>query len=211
MISYLKNNSFFLSKSFQSLIFSRSFAQYSVHIRALIFSWLAFEITQKDIWVGIVLGAGSSPIFITSFLGSFLSEKYNINKLLFISYLLFFLALILMIFIDYDNIYILLILSVTFGAIPGIWQTVFQTILVNTNTKKDLSKINSYYYLLIFFGEMMNPIIFAYLITSFSINYVIVFASIYLVFSIILVNFHPKDLQEKRKNNYIFVDTFVIC
>ena len=126
MISYLKNNSFFLSKSFQSLIFSRSFAQYSVHIRALIFSWLAFEITQKDIWVGIVLGAGSSPIFITSFLGSFLSEKYNINKLLFISYLLFFLALILMIFIDYDNIYILLILSVTFGAIPGIWQTVFQ-------------------------------------------------------------------------------------
>ncbi len=208
MISYLKNNSFFLSKSFQSLIFSRSFAQYSVHIRALIFSWLAFEITQKDIWVGIVLGAGSSPIFITSFLGSFLSEKYNINKILFISYLLFFLALIFMIFIDYDNIYILLILSVTFGAIPGIWQTVFQTILVNTNTKKNLSKINSYYYLIIFFGEMMNPIIFAYLITSFSINYVIVFASIYLVFSIILVNFHPKDLQEKRKNNYINYDSY---
>ncbi len=201
LINYFKSNSFFVSKSFQSLIFSKAFAQYSLHIRVLIFSWLAYEITQKDIWVGIVLGAGSSPIFITSFLGSFLSEKYNINKLLFTSYLLFFLTLVLMLFVDYDNIYILLILSITFGAIPGIWQTVFQTILVNTNSKKDLSKINSYYYLIIFFGEMMNPIIFAYLIASFSIRYVIIFASIYLIFSMFLVLFHPKDLQEKRKKN----------
>ena len=202
LINYFKSNSFFVSKSFQSLIFSKAFAQYSLHIRVLIFSWLAYEITQKDIWVGIVLGAGSSPIFITSFLGSFLSEKYNINKLLFTSYLLFFLTLVLMLFVDYDNIYILLILSITFGAIPGIWQTVFQTILVNTNSKKDLSKINSYYYLIIFFGEMMNPIIFAYLIASFSIRYVIIFASIYLIFSMFLVLFHPKDLQEKRKKKF---------
>lgn len=53
---------------------------------------------------------------------------------------------------------------------------------------------------------MINPIIVGYLLSDISIIYVIVFACVFLVFSIFLVAFHPADLQEKRKkdlNKYV--------
>ena len=194
------------NKNLNALIFSKSFFQWSFHIRIILFTWLAYEITQKDLWVGIVVGVGSSPIFIATFFGSYISEKYNINKILFISYISVIILLFLFLFVDYDDIYLLMFLSIIFGIIPGIAHTSFSTILVNTNKKEKLSKINSYYYLIIFFGEMINPIIVGYLLSDMSINYVIVFACIFLVFSVLLIAFHPEDLQEKRKkdlNKYV--------
>ncbi|NCG34432.1 MAG: MFS transporter [Dehalococcoidales bacterium] len=199
MINFFKHNSFFLSKNFQALTFSNSIFLYSAHLRVLLFSWLAYEITQKDIWVGIVLGVGGSQIFISSYLGSYLSEKYNINKILFYSYLSFLIILVLFIFINYEDIYVLLFFSILFGAIPGLLQPAFQTLLINTNDKSNFSKINSYRYLIIFFGEMVNPIIFAFLISRFDIDYVIFFAALLLFFSLILLLFHPADSQVKRK------------
>jgi MFS family permease len=189
------------NKNLNSLIFSKSFFQFSTHIRILLFTWLAYELTQKDLWVGIVVGVGTSPIFFSTFLGSYLSEKYNINKILFISYISCFIILLLFLFVDYNDIYILMFLSVVFGIIPGITNTAFSTILVNSNKKEKLSKINSYYYLIIFFGEMINPIIVGYLLALLSISYVIVFACVFLVLSLFLVAFHPEDLQEKRKKD----------
>jgi len=189
------------NKNLNSLIFSKSFFQFSAHIRILLFTWLAYELTQKDLWVGIVVGVGTSPIFFSTFLGSYLSEKYNINKILFISYISCFIILLLFLFVDYNDIYILMFLSVVFGIIPGITNTAFSTILVNSNKKEKLSKINSYYYLIIFFGEMINPIIVGYLLALLSISYVIVFACVFLVLSLFLVAFHPEDLQEKRKKD----------
>ena len=194
------------NKTLNALIFSKSFFQFSFHIRIILFTWLAYEITQKDLWVGIIIGVGSSPIFITTFFGSYISEKYNINKILFISYISALILLLLLLFVDYDDIYILMFLSIIFGIIPGIATTGFSTLLVNTNKKEKLSKINSYYYLIIFFGEMINPIIVGYLLSDMSINYVIVFAFVFLVFSVFLIAFHPADLQEKRKkdiNKYV--------
>ena len=194
------------NKTLNALIFSKSFFQFSFHIRIILFTWLAYEITQKDLWVGITIGVGSSPIFITTFFGSYISEKYNINKILFISYIFALILLLLILFVDYDDIYILMFLSIIFGIIPGIATTGFSTLLVNTNKKEKLSKINSYYYLIIFFGEMINPIIVGYLLSDISIIYVIVFACVFLVFSLFLVAFHPADLQEKRKkdlNKYV--------
>ncbi len=189
------------NKNLNSLIFSKSFFQFSAHIRILLFTWLAYELTQKDLWVGIVVGVGTSPIFFSTFLGSYLSEKYNINKILFISYISCFIIFLLFLFVDYNDIYILMFLSVVFGIIPGITNTAFSTILVNSNKKEKLSKINSYYYLIIFFGEMINPIIVGYLLALLSISYVIVFACVFLVLSLFLVAFHPEDLQEKRKKD----------
>ena len=194
------------NKNLNALLFSKSFFQWSFHIRIILFTWLAYEITQKDLWVGIVVGVGSSPIFIATFFGSYISEKYNINKILFISYISVIILLLLFLFVDYDDIYLLMFLSIIFGIIPGIAHTSFSTILVNTNKKEKLSKINSYYYLIIFFGEMINPIIVGYLLSDMSINYVIVFAFVFLVFSVFLIAFHPADLQEKRKkeiNKYV--------
>ena len=194
------------NKNLNALIFSKSFFQFSFHIRIILFTWLAYEITQKDLWVGITIGVGSSPIFIATFFGSYISEKYNINKILFISYISVIILLLLFLFVDYDDIYLLMFLSIIFGIIPGIATTGFSTILVNTNKKEKLSKINSYYYLIIFFGEMINPIIVGYLLSDMSINYVIVFAFVFLVFSVFLIAFHPADLQEKRKkdiNKYV--------
>lgn len=199
MIHFFKHNSFFLSKKFHALIFSKSIFGYSLHIRVLLFSWLAYEITQKDIWVGIVLGIGGSQIIFSSLIGSYLSEKYNINKIFFISYLSFLIVLFSLIFIDYEDIYVLLFLSVILGMIPGLSAPAFQTLLINTNDKSNFSKINSYQYLVIFFGEMINPIIFALLISRLNIDFVIFFASALLILSLILVYFHPKDSQEKRK------------
>jgi hypothetical protein len=74
------------NKNLNALLFSKSFFQWSFHIRIILFTWLAYEITQKDLWVGIVVGVGSSPIFIATFFGSYISEKYNINKILFMLY-----------------------------------------------------------------------------------------------------------------------------
>ena len=127
------------NKTLNALIFSKSFFQFSFHIRIILFTWLAYEITQKDLWVGIIIGVGSSPIFITTFFGSYISEKYNINKILFISYIFALILLLLILFVDYDDIYILMFLSIIFGIIPGIATTGFSTLLVNTNKKEKTS------------------------------------------------------------------------
>ena len=73
-------NSLFRNKNLNALVLSKNLVQYALQMRVLFFSWLAYEITQKDLWVGIVLGVGSTPILLSSFLGSYLSEKFNIKK-----------------------------------------------------------------------------------------------------------------------------------
>ena len=78
-------NSLFRNKNLNALVVSKNLVQYALQMRVLFFSWLAYEITQKDLWVGIVLGVGSTPILFSSFLGSYLSEKFNIKKIMIIT------------------------------------------------------------------------------------------------------------------------------
>ena len=136
-------NSLFRNKNLNALVLSKNLVQYALQMRVLFFSWLAYEITQKDLWVGIVLGVGSTPILFSSFLGSYLSEKFNIKKIMIYSNLLIFLLFCLFFFIDYENIYNLLILSLLFGIIMGVPSPPFWTIVINTFGKNNLSKINS--------------------------------------------------------------------
>ena len=51
-------NSLFRNKNLNALVLSKNLVQYALQMRVLFFSWLAYEITQKDLWVGIVLGVG---------------------------------------------------------------------------------------------------------------------------------------------------------
>ena len=143
-------NSLFRNKNLNALVLSKNLVQYALQMRVLFFSWLAYEITQKDLWVGIVLGVGSTPILLSSFLGSYLSEKFNIKKIMIYSNLLIFLLFSLFFFIDYENIYNLLILSLLFGIIMGVPSPPFWTIVINTFGKNNLSKINSYFYSTLF-------------------------------------------------------------
>ena len=91
-------NSLFRNKNLNALVLSKNLVQYALQMRVLFFSWLAYEITQKDLWVGIVLGVGSTPILLSSFLGSYLSEKFNIKKIMIYSNLLIFLLFVLFFF-----------------------------------------------------------------------------------------------------------------
>ena len=75
-------NSLFSDKKLNALVLSKNLVQYALQMRVLFFSWLAYEITQKDLWVGIILGVGSTPILLSSFLGAYLSERYNIKKIM---------------------------------------------------------------------------------------------------------------------------------
>jgi len=143
-------NSLFKNKNLNALVFSKNLVQYALHMRVLFFSWLAYEITQKDLWVGIVLGVGSTPILLSSFLGAYLSERYNINKIQFYSYLIILFLFGLFFLIDYKNIYNLLILSFLFGMIMGIPGPPFWTIVINTFGKNNLDKINSFFYTFLF-------------------------------------------------------------
>ena len=170
-------------------------------MRVLFFSWLAYEITQKDLWVGIVLGVGSTPILLSSYLGSYFSERYNINKIMFYSYLVILLMFGLFFIIDYENIYNLLILSFLFGIIMGVPSPPFWTIVINTFGKNNLSWINSYFYSFQFFGEMIIPLIFAFLIANFSSNYFISFACCIIIIAIFLIYYFPKDSQIKNQNH----------
>jgi len=201
-------NSFFKNKNLNALVFSKNLLNSALHMRVLFFSWLAYEITQKDLWVGIVLGVGSTPIILSSFLGSFLSERYNINKILFYSYLFLLFLFGLFFFIDYKNIYNLLFLSFLFGMIMGIPGPPFWTIVINTFGKKDLSRINSFYYTVQFFGEMVIPLVFAFFISNFSSNYITSFACFLLVIGIFLINFFPEDKQVKNQKDLKIYDSF---
>ena len=69
------------------------------------------------------------------------------------SNLLIFLLFCLFFFIDYENIYNLLILSLLFGIIMGVPSPPFWTIVINTFGKNNLSKINSYFYSFQFLGR----------------------------------------------------------
>ena len=88
-------NSLFRNKNLNALVLSKNLVQYALQMRVLFFSWLAYEITQKDLWVGIVLGVGSTPILFSSFLGSYLSIPkisltFSSNLLILIFMSLFF-------------------------------------------------------------------------------------------------------------------------
>jgi len=45
-------NSLFKNKNLNALVLSKNLVQYALQMRVLFFSWLAYEITQKDLWVG---------------------------------------------------------------------------------------------------------------------------------------------------------------
>ena len=197
-----------LNKNLTSLIFSKNLVQYTLHIRVLLFSWLAYEITKEDLWVGIIMGVGSSPVILTSLLGSYLSERFNINKILLLSYLFIFFLFTLFFIIDYKNIYNLFFLSILFGFISGVPTAPFWTLLINVFGKNNLSKINSYYHMLMFFGEMAMPFIFGFLVSSFNISFVIVFACFLLILGIVLIIFYPADNQIKLKQESKNFDSY---
>ena len=201
-------NSLFRNKNLNALVLSKNLVQYALQMRVLFFSWLAYEITQKDLWVGIVLGVGSTPILLSSFLGSYLSEKFNIKKIMIYSNLLIFLLFSLFFFIDYENIYNLLILSLLFGIIMGVPSPPFWTIVINTFGKNNLSKINSYFYSFLFFGEMIIPLVFAFIISNFSSNYLISFACFIILIATFLIYYFPEDKQIKNQKDKNIYDSF---
>jgi len=201
-------NSLFKNKNLNALVFSKNLVQYALHMRVLFFSWLAYEITQKDLWVGIVLGVGSTPILLSSFLGAYLSERYNINKIQFYSYLIILFLFGLFFLIDYKNIYNLLILSFLFGMIMGIPGPPFWTIVINTFGKNNLDKINSFFYTFLFFGEMVIPLIFAFFISNLSSNYFISFACFLIIIATLLINYFPEDNQIKNQKDIKIYDSF---
>ena len=201
-------NSLLKNKNLNALVLSKNLVQYALQMRVLFFSWLAYEITQKDLWVGIVLGVGSTPILLSSFLGSYLSERYNINKIMFYSYIVILLMFGLFFIIDYENIYNLLILSFLFGIIMGVPSPPFWTIVINTFGKNNLSWINSYFYSFQFFGEMIIPLIFAFLIANFSSNYFISFACCIIIIATFLIYYFPKDSQIKNHKDKNIYDSF---
>ncbi|MBA47123.1 MAG: hypothetical protein CL893_03440 [Dehalococcoidia bacterium] len=201
-------NSLLKNKNLNALVLSKNLVQYALQMRVLFFSWLAYEITQKDLWVGIVLGVGSTPILLSSYLGSYFSERYNINKIMFYSYLVILLMFGLFFIIDYENIYNLLILSFLFGIIMGVPSPPFWTIVINTFGKNNLSWINSYFYSFQFFGEMIIPLIFAFLIANFSSNYFISFACCIIIIATFLIYYFPKDSQIKNHKDKNIYDSF---
>ena len=201
-------NSLFKNKNLNALVLSKNLVQYALQMRVLFFSWLAYEITQKDLWVGIVLGVGSTPILLSSYLGSYFSERYNINKIMFYSYLVILLMFGLFFIIDYENIYNLLILSFLFGIIMGVPSPPFWTIVINTFGKNNLSWINSYFYSFQFFGEMIIPLIFAFFIANFSSNYFISFACCIIIIATFLIYYFPKDSQIKNHKDKNIYDSF---
>jgi len=201
-------NSLFKNKNLNALVLSKNLVQYALQMRVLFFSWLAYEITQKDLWVGIVLGVGSTPILLSSFLGSYLSERYNINKIMFYSYIVILLMFGLFFIIDYKNIYNLLILSFLFGIIMGVPSPPFWTIVINTFGKNNLSWINSYFYSFQFFGEMIIPLIFAFFIANFSSNHFISFACFIIIIAIFLINYFPEDKQLKNQKDKNIYDSY---
>jgi len=201
-------NSLFQNKNLHALVLSKNLVQYALQMRVLFFSWLAYEITQKDLWVGIVLGVGSTPILLSSLLGAYLSERYNIKKIMFYSYIIILLMFGLLFIIDSENIYNLLILSFLFGIIMGVPSPPFWTIVINTFGKNNLSWINSYFYSFQFFGEMIIPLVFAFLIANFSSNYFISFACFIIIIAIFLINYFPEDKQLKNQKDKTIYDSF---
>ncbi|MDC0253049.1 MFS transporter [Chloroflexi bacterium] len=200
--------SLFKNKNLNALVLSKNLVQYALQMRVLFFSWLAYEITQKDLWVGIILGVGSTPILLSSFLGGYLSERYNIKKILFYSNLIILFLFSLFFLIDFKNIYNLLILSFLFGIIMGVPGPPFWTIVINTFGKNNLSKINSFFYTFQFFGEMVIPLIFAFFIASLGSNYIISFACFIIIISTFLIYYFPEDKQVKNQKDKNIYDSF---
>ena len=106
---------------------------------------------------------------------------------------------------NYENIYNLLILSLLFGIIMGVPSPPFWTIVINTFGKNNLSKINSYFYSFQFFGEMIIPLIFAFIISNFSSNYFISFACFIILIATFLIYYFPEDKQLKNQKD-IFLE-----
>ena len=81
----------------------------------------------------------------------------------------------------------------------GVPSPPFWTIVINTFGKNNLSKINSYFYSFQFFGEMIIPLIFAFIISNFSSNHFISFACFIILIATFLIYYFPEDKQLKNQ------------
>ena len=147
-------------RNFRNLWLANSFADVGSHIRAFGIAWVALELSDSQLWVGLALGATALPIIVLSLLSGALVDRISKRQIIMFSQVILTGLLFLIVFLavtDRLQVWHLPIITLGVGAVFAFLQPAREVFVIESIKKDQILTANSLGALSNNAGEMLAP------------------------------------------------------
>lgn len=156
--------------SFRSLLFSQGMFDLAVFMRIAAQSWVVFDLTGSEIWVGMAAGARAVPVLLVGLLGGVIADRFN--KRIIISSALFWMSSLVMIAALITSTetaeawhYVAIAAGIGIGA--AVHGPSFFALVTELVPRSQLSKANGLVMFVSTSGEIIGPALVGFIIASY--------------------------------------------
>lgn len=160
----------FSNKNFAIYISANSVSLIGFWMQRLAISWLTWELTESEFWVGAVAFAELLPLLIISPVAGVLADRFNRKKLIILtqsSMMLQSFAIFLLIVFDLINIELLFLLALLDGILHAAHQPIRLAIIPNLVDRKDIVSASSFTAVMFNVARLLGPALAGIVISLF--------------------------------------------
>ena len=177
-------------RNFRNLWLANSFADVGNHIRVFGVAWVALELSDSQLWVGLALGATALPIVVLSLLSGALVDRISRRQIIMFSQVILTGLLFLIVFLaitDHLQVWHLPIITLGVGAVFAFLQPAREVLVIESIKKNQILTANSLTALSNNTGEMLAPALAGIVIAQYGTEYPFALAGIVYIVATALI------------------------
>lgn len=196
--------------NFQKFLIGTTFSTLGFWVKKVALGWLAWELTQSPFWIGIISLCMFVPIILTTPLFGVLIDRFDLRKTMATTLLLMMggtAMLMLSIWLDIINIYLLAVLSLYIGFTQSAFLPIRLAIIPNVVTKPELPRAVASIATVFNLSQLIGPAIGGILISKTDTSAAFLFATLGLLPQVVIVSFfldiRPRQVDPAENFNFL--------
>jgi MFS family permease len=154
---------------FRALVISQAMFDLGIFMRGAAASWVVFELTQSQLWIGLVAGVRAIPIFALALLGGVISDRFGRRNLMIVAGGLIAAAsaaTAILISTEMLVAWHMIVVSVIGGIGGALYGPAFYALIADIVRGDRLSNANGILSVAQTTGEMLGPVIVGFVIAA---------------------------------------------
>lgn len=154
---------------FRALVISQATFDLGIFMRGTAASWVVFELTQSQLWIGLVAGVRAIPIFAFALLGGVISDRFGRRNLMIVAGGLIAAAsaaTAILITTELLEAWHMIVVSVVGGIGGALYGPAFYALIADIVKADRLTNANGILSVAQTTGEMLGPVIVGFVIAA---------------------------------------------
>ncbi|MDP6512483.1 MAG: MFS transporter [SAR202 cluster bacterium] len=197
-------------RNFRTYFIADAFHDLGVDSRLVGMGWLALELTNSQLWVGLVTGVGGFTMVVFSPIGGIVVDRSNRRNLLIwvrLALMVSFLAAAVLVIADVVEPWHLLLVGLSIGAIRAVSGTALRAFLVDLVGTERVLTANALVQASFSAGDLLGPAIVGLLIVSAGVGSVFLMAASALALSaLMMLRVNPRLSVARGSDQSVFRD-----